>query len=263
MRSPTPRRERIMVYGGPGSSKTRSWMTIADMYRKTKTEGTFYVLDTDDAYWANVEEFPELASAGICVVNYVFEWEGYMEVAREYAFKAQPGDWIIADLFDKGWEEVQNYYSNQVFGADKGDYFLEKRKEMEERKKKASNFQAFEGWVDWTVIKPLHQQWTNEIIFRNKAHVYLACTQKPVARGQDGREIVDTFGHLGSKPGGEKSIGVHGANTVLKFIDKGDGEWAMDTGKDRGAREKMSGVRNNNFALDYLLNPKRGGWLLQ
>jgi hypothetical protein len=36
----------------------------------------------------------------------------------------------------------------------------------------------------------------------------------------------------------------------------------MDTAKDRGARELMIGVENHNFALDYLLNPQRGGWIL-
>lgn len=58
MKPSTPRRERILAFGGPGTSKTRSWLTIAEMYRITKTPGKFFHVDTDDAYWANVEEFP-------------------------------------------------------------------------------------------------------------------------------------------------------------------------------------------------------------
>ena len=262
MRPATPRRERILNYGGPGSSKTRSWLTIAEMYRKTKTSGTFYHLDTDDAYWANVEEFPELPDSGKVVSNYAYDWEGYQALANEYKSKATPDDWIVGDLFDKGWEEVQNYYCQQTFGMDLADYFLMKRKEDEEKKKKGKNFQPLEGWVDWSVIKPMHAQFANNLIFRHPAHVYLAATQKPVSRGTDKNDIIDTFGHLGSKPGGEKSIGVHGVNTVLKFSQKKPGTWTMDTAKDRGAREMMIGVENKNFALDYLLNPDRGGWLL-
>jgi hypothetical protein len=49
-------------------------MTIAEMYRKTNTPGTFYHLDTDEAYWANIEEFPELGESGIVVSNTVHEW---------------------------------------------------------------------------------------------------------------------------------------------------------------------------------------------
>ena len=37
----------------------------------------------------------------------------------------------------------------------------------------------------------------------------------------------------------------------------------MDTAKDRGAREMMISVKNNNFALDYLLHPSRGGWVMK
>lgn len=261
MRPSTPRRERILVYGGPGSSKTRSWLTIADLYRKMKSPGTFYHLDTDDAYDANVEEFPALAESGIVVSQYVYDWEMYTEVAKEFAAKAGPDDWIVTDLFDKGWEEAQNYFSEQVFGVDKGDYFLAARMEMEESKKKNKNLQPFDGWTDWSVIKPLHAQWANNVIFRHKAHVYLAATQKPISRANDKKDVIDTFGHLGSKPGGEKSIGVHGVNTVIKFTQKVKGTWIMDTAKDRGSRDIMDGTVNKNFAMDYLV--RLAGWKLK
>lgn len=262
MKPSTPRRERILVYGGPGASKTRSWLTIADMYRKTKTPGTFYHLDTDDAYWANVEEFPEIPDAGTVVSNFAYDWNGYRELAKEYKAKATPDDWIVGDLFDKGWEESQNHFAEETFGMSMADYFLAKRKEQEAAKKKSKVFQPLEGWVDWIVIKKMHAEWTNDLLFKHSAHVYLATTQKPVSRGVDNKAVIDTFGHLGAKPGGEKAIGIHGVNTVLKFTQQQAGVWVMDTAKDRGARELMIGAQNNNFVLDYLLNPDRGGWLL-
>ena len=251
-----------MAYGGPGSSKTRSWMTVAEMYRKTKTEGKFYVLDTDDAFWANVEEFPELADSGIIEVKDAYEWPQYREIIRDFKARATPQDWIVADLFDKGWETSQNHFAEQTFGMSMDDYFLQKRQEMEDKKKKSKNFQPLEGWVDWVVIKKMHAEWCNDLLFRHQAHVYLAATQKATSRSMDNKATIDTFGHLGAKPGGEKAIGVHGVNTVLRFSQKDNEEWFMDTAKDRGVREMMSGVQNKNFALDYLLHPDRGGWLL-
>jgi len=262
MKPSTPRRERIMAYGGPGASKTRSWLTIADMYRKTKTKGKFYLLDTDDAYWANVEEFPELPDTGIVIPQTAYDWETYREISREYKAKATSDDWIIVDLFDKGWETSQNHFAERTFGMSMDEYFLDKRAEMEASKKKTKTFQPLEGWVDWVVIKKMHAEWTNDVLFRHKAHVYLGATQKPTSRGMDSKATIDTFGHLGAKPGGEKAIGVHGVNTVLKFTHKGGDVWVMDTAKDRGAREQMTQVTNHNFCLDYLLSPDRGGWLL-
>lgn len=262
MRASTERRDRILGFGGPGAGKTRAWMSIADAYRRTNTDNKFYLLDTDDTYWANVEEYPELAESGIVVPRYVFEWEDYVATSKEFAAKAVPGDWIITDLFDKGWDEAQNYYSNQVYGEDKADYYLLRRQEVARQKKDAKNFQAFDGWTDWNVIKPIHAQWANYVLFRNQAHIFLATTQKPLDRKVDKKDIIDTFGHIGSKPGGEKSIGVHGVNTVIHFTKKDQGEWYMETAKDRGEREDMMRTRVRDFAMDYLLHPKRGKWVL-
>lgn len=258
MRPSTPRRERILGYGGPGAGKTRGWLSIADLYVLTKTPGQFYVIDTDDTYWASVEEFPRVEEAGIVTHEFVYDFPGYQRVAKEFAAQATADDWIICDLFDKGWEEVQNFYSEEIFGSDKGDFFLAKRKEMEEARKN-KNFQPFDGWVDWTVIKPLHAEWANNVIFRHKAHVYLATTAKAVSRQTDKKDVIDTFGHIGQKPGGEKGLAVHGVNTVLMFTQVKTGEeWVLDTAKDRGGRTALVKEPLSNFGRDYLM--KVAGW---
>jgi hypothetical protein len=260
MRPPTPRRERILGFGGPGAGKTRAWLTIADLYVKTKTPGKFYLLDTDDTYWSSVEEFPAVAEAGIVEPHYVYDFPSYQETAKDFAGRSEPDDWIIGDLFDKGWEEVQNYYSEQVFGADKGDFFLSMRKEMQNSKKKNTNFQPFEGWIDWPTIKSLHASWANDMIFRNKAHVFLTAGSKAVARQTDNKDTVETFGHIGAKPAGEKGLAAHGVNTVLMFSQVKAGEWVLDTAKDRGGRQALMKSPAGNFAMSYLV--KVGGWNL-
>ncbi len=263
MRPPTDRRERILAFGGPGVGKTRAWLSIADQYRITKTDAKFYVIDTDDTYWANVEEFPELPDSGLIEQRFVFEWDDYVATAKEFAAKAKPNDWMVVDLFDKGWEEAQNAYSKKVYGEDKSDYYLLRRQEVAKQKKDPKNFQAFDGWTDWNVIKPMHAGWSNDVLYRHHAHVYLATTMKPVDRKMDKKDVLESTGHLGAKPGGEKSIGVHGVHTILMFTNKGKGEWVMDTGKDRGTREDMINAPVKNFAMDYLLHPNRGRWLLK
>lgn len=257
MKPPTPRRERILAYGGPGAGKTRAWLTIADLYVKTNSPGKFYVIDTDDTYYASVEEFPAVYDSGIVEAEVVYDFPSYRKAADMFKEKATPDDWIICDMFDKGWEEVQNYYSEQVFGSDKGDFFLSMRKEMEESKKKAKNFQPFEGWTDWTVIKPLHAEWANNVLFRHKAHVFLTAGVKPVSRSggmKDSKDIIEAFGHIGAKPAGEKGLAAHGVNTVLMFSQAKTGEeWVVDTAKDRGGRKIMVREPIGNWAMNYLV----------
>lgn len=253
MRPPTPRRERILAYGGPGGGKTRAILSLADLYVKTKTPGHFYMIDTDDTYWASVEEFPAVAESGIFTVETAYDWKGYVAAAKEFAAKTTGDDWMVVDLFDKGWEEVQNHYSEQVFGADKGDFFLQMRKQMEESKRKSGNFQPFEGWTDWPTIKALHAGWANEVIFKHRAHVFLTAGVKPVDRKTDSKDVIDAFGHIGAKPAGEKGLAAHGVNTVLMFRQIKPGEWVLDTAKDRGGREVLMAEPIKNFAMDYMV----------
>jgi hypothetical protein len=192
----------------------------------------------------------------------VFDFPSYQAAAEKFKSVATEDDWIICDMFDKGWEEVQSYYSERVFGKDKGDFFLSMRKEMEESKKKSKNFQPFEGWTDWTVIKPLHAEWANDIIFRHKAHVFLTAGVKPVSRSgtmKDSKDIIDAFGHIGARPAGEKGLAAHGVNSVLMFSQTRTGEeWVIDTAKDRGGRTPMIKAPAGNFAMSYLV--KVAGW---
>lgn len=265
MRPSTPRRERILAYGGPGAGKTRAWLTIADTYVKTKTPARFYVLDTDDTYWASVEEFPAVAESGIVEVEVAYDFPTYREVAREFKKRVTADDWVICDLFDKGWEEVQNYYSERVFGVDRGELFVNHREQVEQTRKNNKNSKdaanPFEGWVDWPAIKAVHASWANDMIFRHKGHVYLATGTKAVARKTDDKDTVETFGHIGAKPAGEKGLAAHGVNTVLMFSQARAGEgWLLDTAKDRGGREQLIKSPTGNFAMNYLV--KVAGWNL-
>ncbi len=262
MRPSTPRRERILAYGSPGAGKTRAWLSIADLYVKTNSPGKFYVIDTDDTYWASVEEFPKVAEAEIVETLSVYDWTAMTDAAKEFAAKAGPDDWIVCDLFDKGWEEVQNYYSEQAFGQDKGDFFLDLKRRLEASKKTKGDQPGFEGWTDWTTIKALHARWANNVLYRHKAHVFLATSSKAISRKTDKKDIIQAFGHIGAKPAGEKGLAAHGVNTVMMLSQAKTGEeWTMDTAKDRGGREPQLNVRLHGFGMDYLV--KVGGWKLK
>ena len=60
-------------------------VSIADLYVKTNSPGRFFLIDTDDTYWASVEEYPKVAEAGIVENQTVYDWPGYTEAAKEFA----------------------------------------------------------------------------------------------------------------------------------------------------------------------------------
>ncbi|MCL6558021.1 MAG: hypothetical protein K6U74_04315, partial [Firmicutes bacterium] len=129
MLAPTKRtRERILLFGGPGVGKSRSWLTIAWRAQKSGSKARFYCLDTDCAIDRMIDEgFSDLTN--VEVLN-VFEWTEYEEGLRKFLKAVTPEDWIVCDMIDMAWEAVQAHFADEIFNKDIGQYFLEVRKKM-------------------------------------------------------------------------------------------------------------------------------------
>jgi len=256
--------ERIALIGGPGGGKTRGWLSIADMARKTKSDAQFYVIDTDFAVDRMLAEgFPKLLDDGRVHIETPFDFPEYKAAGEKFRKKMGPNDWLIVDLMNHAWEEVQNHYSNEVFGKSKGDYFLEVRKGLKDTSK---GFQAFEGWTDWNIIKPMYSDFANGVYFKHRGHTLICTSARPVDRGSRGKqsaspkEIIQTFGHLGFYPDGEKRT-AHNVHTVLLMQQKDEETWVMSTGKDRERKRHVNtllGPDDGQFVKNYLI--KTAGW---
>lgn len=246
-----PEPERILLYGGPGSSKTTSWFDIAKMYQLTGTPGTFYVLDTDATtsrmYQSTYTHLTNL------VLNTAFDWPEYRRYLSEYYSKAQPNDWIIVDQISSAWSTVQRYFTNEIFHQDMGDYFLAARKAMSAGDKKLETFQ---GWTDWTVINAMYHDWLQPILLRPRCHVLATAIADPVAEKTDEKASLQLFGGFGYKPGGQKHLGYQFHSVLLLSYDPRF-KWTMQTPKDR-ERAIMQGTPNRSFTRDYLMSV--AGW---
>lgn len=254
------RRERICVFGPSGAGKTKAWMSIAEMARITKSDTKFYVMDTDLSAEAMLEGYPKLAEWDNLIIEEPFEYAEMMEAATTFRRKAKRGDWIICDMISTEWEAVQAHYSNEVYGTAKADYFLQKRREMEEAKK-SKNFQPFEGWTDWPVIKSLHNEFINTVVLNNKAHVFATAKSKPLSRSGDATSVVEQFEHLGARPEGEKRM-AHLFHTALLLKRKDEETWEVSTGKDREREQLWREPLNQGrqFVKAYLMDV--AGWKL-
>ena len=136
-------RERILLFGPSGSGKSQSILSIAHRSAQTGSPAQFYVMDTDYlAYDRMLEEsYPELTNVH---VRSTFTWEEYRDNLKDYQAAAGVDDFLVVDMVGPGWDAVQEYFIQQIFGKDADTFFFEARKQQ-----KKGN--ALDGFKDWCV----------------------------------------------------------------------------------------------------------------
>jgi hypothetical protein len=249
-----PAAERILALGLYGSGKTKSWADIAKWYRTSGTPGMFYVLDTDNTTLRTLTGYEGWEQN--VVRQDVPDWETLTALTDEFFAKATQDDWLVIDSIDQAWTGVQDYYTEQVFGKDSADFFLQAKLAGQSGHPLADGFGQ-----NWQVINKLYQRWVGKVI-RWPGHVY-ACTPSQAVvepnasgKGGDSREIRETFGRYGVRPAGQKALGFQ-FHTVLLMQSPSRDEWKITSVKDR-SRELLVGAPNLDFVVSYLLPV--GGW---
>lgn len=264
--------------GVQGVGKSRALLDIA---RKCKTD-TFYVWDNDKsaerllatAYRDITErESVETHGLGVAYGNVVVrdadeeDWEEFLEWVTEARGVVRFDDWINVDSMTPTWPAVQSWFTDQVFGDDIADYFmqvrLEKAKRNERAKKgegdSAKTLGAFEGFMDWPVINKQYAK-IYTLLRKIPCHVMLTAEAVPLAKEDSkDKELMAVFGAYGVKPAGQKRLG-HKPMTDLLLTKTRVGEYYMTTIKDRG-REEVEEMEWGDFAVDYL--SKLAGWKMR
>lgn len=250
---PRQARERILLMGAPGTGKSTAAGTIARTMRATKQPGKVWIVDTDNAWERMVEEqFPDLDNIVLLPAD---GWSDYREAVEKARANADPDDWIVVDQVGMTWGMVQDYFTEQVFQSDIGDYFLQVRKELKGGKK---NLEAFSGWTDWIVVNKLYKSVTLPLLLHHtKCHV-LAATAIERVSDNDDKRLREMFSQWGVRPAGQKDL-AYQFHTVLILAEPTKEKWVMSTVKDRG-RPKQDKATVRNFAIDYLR--ALAGWSL-
>lgn len=241
-------RERILNYGKEGTSKTQSWLSIAELYPKVP----FFCIDTDDSVQRMLDtDFSELKNLTVGVAQ---DWVGFTTnlalfiksinayVRANPPKRTEDYPWLVIDFADSTWDMVQGYFTDEVFSTDLAEYFLMARKKM-----KGKDLTPLEGWTDWQVINKIFQSvWNPLTKGGGPFHLYLTAKAKP-ASGIEGRTL---YKKLKMMPEGEKRM-AHRVHTVIMSSVDSSG-WYISSAKDRG-RELMDDKQNSNFAVSYLL----------
>jgi hypothetical protein len=235
-------KERILVFGLPGSGKSYSWLSTALAYPNKK----FYVIDTDSA----VERMMTTEFTGLKNIELYSapDWLSCCKALDTIKTKITSNDWLVIDLLCSTWSMVQNYFVSEIFRKDAGDYFLQIRKEM---KAGSSSLSVLKGWTDWVTINRMYEDFINLACYQLPCNVFFCCKASKL-NAEDDAETKDVFSQFGCLPGGEKK-NIYRVHTVLLLAhDKHN--YYLTTVKDRGRIrvENMALTPEANFAVKYL-----------
>lgn len=248
-------RERLLVFGHVGSGKTYQWLKLAAHL----PEHTFHVIDTDDAVPRMLAtEFPDVRNVRLYPAR---SWEACVSVleaiakvvpsakpsAKKISSGVTPKDWVVVDNSGNSWTNyVREYYIEQVFGKDMGDYWLEARKAA---KPGATRLEVLNGWLDYDTINKIYGGWINPLCYDLYAHVYMTASATTVNKLDDSL-VKETFASYGIRPEGEKRQ--PGRVHTVFIVQHDNNGWYITTVKDRG-RPYLRSQRIQDLFLEYLI----------
>lgn len=250
--SPIRARERILGYGPAGAGKSTAILTVA----RRCPDSTFRVIDNEfDNYDRLLDtEFSDLENVDVSPMT---DWEGFLPKVKELKRESEKNDWLVVDSMTPTWDWVQEAYISRIFDEEMDEFFVNMRIAQQNSKDAPD---GLDGWKDWGVINKMYSPLYRELLTTN-CHVYLTAEadklSEPIkGKGGESKEGKQLFGVLGLKPKGQKRLG-HIAQTVILFSKSRQGEWVMNSAKDRG-RSEMEDTPVGDFSKDYLVGV--AGW---
>ena len=245
-------RERILTMGVTGVGKSYQWLKMAEAMPKSE----FFCIDMDNAIEYMIEtQFPHLAKGrgGNVTVWTVYDWPEYRKALAEIKELDAEGNWIVLDMMDNAWSSPQRYFVQQLHDQDMGDYFLQARKVIKSQAKNVTSVSqaALDGWLDWSVINRLYDDFILPIVYRLKSHVYISTRVEMMDRNEKDPDNKLIFGPYGVKPAGQKKLG-HQVHTCFVLLRNDKGEYFVTTIKDRANRPYFNKTRLINFYVQYL-----------
>lgn len=289
VRSAGRSRERVVAFGPEGVGKS---LLALDIAANLPPGVLMFVIDNDNA-WDRMLEGTTLEGATVKVLEewrwvdgefvaddeytdptgnlVVFHVDGWVANTEAIALVGDRGtrdDWCCIDSGSALWDDVQAWFTEEVFSTDMADYFLEVRLEKVARKKKAiedeeklkaaKTLGALDGWMDWPVINATYKRDVMKFLVNPPCHLIVTAEQAEVTKEDTDKETRTLYG-ADVKARGQKRIG-HNVQTVLRLRREQNGNHKVWTLKDRGGRAKLvnEDVTDRGFVDWYLIDV--AGW---
>ena len=197
-------REKILLFGGTGTSKTYSLISLALSF----PDNRLAVIDPDDGFAKVLDELGgEKAFPNIDYYP-AHTWDEIYAAYIEIVGYLGQGDWLGIEKLGKLWDSAQNYYSAITFSETAVEHLLGKIEDG--RTPKAG---GFEGETEWPVIKRLHNELVvDDMVARHDFNVFATAEAKELTfRDREAaeksklmRDFLAIFAPVGVKPEGEK-----------------------------------------------------------
>ena len=267
----TTRREKILVFGSFKTGKSFLWLDLANTYWKSgNLEPTFYVIDTDFGVGKMLDEgYQHLEDDGMLKVYNPMDFTELMEASRDIYKKAKRGDWIVIDMINYPWEEAQTFYTNNVFGDNMENYFVQMRKEVVAKDgHDKRSYGGYEG-TDWGFITKIYKQFEFPLTMKSLANVFGVTEERKLdgGRGDSPDKLKQFKAAGGMAPVGQKGIG-HRFDTIARMTRRTNGQRQLTIVGDKGREESYWAKQDNTiinidepprvFARRYLVDV--AGW---
>lgn len=264
--SPAP--ERMFLYGSPGAGKTAAIFSIARMIAFTETPARIHLIDSDNAYFDMIDEFPE--ADGVVLPIFIDqteegqEWNELTE-AIDKALKdsdADRGDWICVDRVDPSWEWVQDNWARRAKKQTVDELRETGREKVESGKDK--NLRAGMTGFEWGEVKTKFRKPFNKLMVSGRNIIITAGVTNIGQYTDPTGAKADTYGGLpwGAAGGaGSLQLAHMVRDTIcLRCTDSRKGVYLASTGKPRGrpVKARMENAVIKDFAEDVLVG--RFGW---
>lgn len=241
-------RERLLVFGGPATGKTRGAIDIALMSIASGSNAFFHVIDTDDS-WMDMADGLIPSDRYRCWPARNYE---AVDAALEVIIKqARKGDWIIFDKAGEMWKFTQQYYLMRAENKTRADTLLDAARKGKK------------GWdifreINFSVVNALYDEVMGPLLFETPAHTYLTASASALY-DNDSKEARDLFGRIGMKPEAQKGL-PYQVRTILYLRELPGGTRAISTAKDR-ERAYLVDAPNKSIVMSYLM--PTAGWVVQ
>jgi hypothetical protein len=251
--SPYRFKERILLYGGAGVGKSSVTLNIA----RHMPESTFHVIDMDYSMTYDrllQTEYQDVEERGNVKIHTVgTDWDLFTETFAKIISEANPDtDWITVDPATATWDMVQGWWSDTVIGNNIADHMAQLKRDSKDAREYSA---AIADTMQWPAINKQYQQKFYGQMHKWHGHMILCCEPNEIRRDEDA-DVKSTYGFVGYKPKGQKTLPHVAATNIFLDHPKID-QWRMTSVKDRG-RELVEKVNLTSFADDYLVDV--AGW---
>lgn len=263
--------ERILLFGVPGSGKTKAVMQILE-----KSVGNAYIIETDPTYDEFLDAYPHVkvreeyhgresvtdycSVDGTCYLYRCRNWEDYLWSCREVEQRAGKEDWVVVDNATQFWNKVQQWYVEKMYGERLDEFLMLKRQQLIEGGQ-LKNKPEEAIFHDWGTINGQYNQFRDFVLNPHFNLLLTAGQKKPDPRTMEQKAAKGLYGGIGFMPEGQKMLG-HDVRSVLwltKDSRFGEDQYMISSLKDR-EREKVVDLDWTDKSFFDVYLRKYGKW---